>query len=253
MAQPNSYIIFDIQLQNSFTGKSLTDAGVFNVLNLNGTTAATAAVLATIYDPDNNFAAVTQPKAIVEGKLRFAIVQSGGGQPNPPTVDITGITTKGQTFYRQGCTPGDVPNFFLDGNERDHTAYVPYSFAQAGANVEFDTGWQLPAGTLVFPTPAVDVVVADSASHTVSFGVLASPTVFVNGASAASVAMVKGSLLYGSVTMGSALQTDAGTGSTLPIPESDVLTAAIDVSYKLAASTASGSGFLIFDFRRPPN
>jgi hypothetical protein len=253
MAQPNSYIIFDIQLQSSFTGKSITDAGVFNVLNLNGTTAATAAVLATIYDPDNNFAAVTQPKAIVEGKMRFAVLQSGGGQPAPPSVDITGITTKGLCFYRPGCTPGDVPNFFLDGNERDQTAMIPYSFAQAGANVEFDTGWQLPANAYVEADPAVDVVVVDSASETIAFGVLGTSTGFATGISTATAGTIKASLTYGSVTMGSLLKTVAGTGSTLPIPEGYVVSAAIDVSYKLAASTASGSGFLMFDFRRPVN
>ena len=248
MAQPVSYIIFDIELLSLFSGKSMNAAGgKFYVLQ------NTKAIQQTIYDPDNNFAAVTQPKALIEGKMRFAIQNAGGGQASPPTVDITGISGSGYSFMRLGMTPGDVPTLYIDTNRRNQTAFVPYDFAVAGANVEYDTGIQLPANTFVYPTPAVNIVAIDTAGgHTIQFGVLATPAGFATGISTATVAMVAATLTGATNTMGSSLQV-VSNATTVEVPQGVILAAAIDISYKLSASNVSGSGFLIFDYRLPQN
>jgi hypothetical protein len=245
MAQPVSYIVFDIQIIDDFTGKSISDPGGEFFVCVNG-----AATLATIYDPDNNYAAVANPKALIQGKLRFAIQNAGGGQAYPPLVDIYGITAKGRFFVMRNQAPGDVTIYEIDGNERDFTMLIPWSFATLGANVEYNTGISLPAGTLISPEAAVNVLVADSASHTIKFGTLSTQSGgnsagFINGVSIATIGVIKATLNSGSPTLGSLLSVASGAGSTqvpewYPLPALDPL-----LSITLAASTASGSGFII--------
>lgn len=250
MTQPVSYIIFDVQLVDAFSGKAISDVGGnFFVCN-NG-----LATLATIYDPDNNFAAVGNPKGLINGKLRFAIQQAAGGQAFPPLVDIYGMTAAGRFFIKRSQSPGDVPNYAIDGNKRDQCLYLPYSFAAAGgANIEKDFGITMPAGALM--QPQVAVMVVDTDSHTISYGTLSSQS----GGSANGFATVVSTNVAGTIkatingagaTLGALLSVASGAGSTLvpewyPLPALDV-----KLSYKFAASTAAGSGFIIHPYQLP--
>lgn len=251
MTQPTSYIIFDIELVDLSTGRTINDTGGEYFVCVNG-----AATLVSLFDPDSNFASAANPRALNNGKLRFAIQNAAGGQALPPTVDIYGMTGGGRFFVRKNQTPGQVPDAFIEGNRFAYTGYIPWSFAAAGANVEYNTGISLPIGTLVEPMAAVNTLVVDSASHTISFGTLStqsggSATGFINAVSIATLGIAKATLNGGSPTLGALLSVASGAGSTLipepyPVPALDVL-----LSYKLAASVASGSGFIIFKYTLP--
>ncbi len=250
MAQPVSYITFDVQLIDDYTGVALSaPGGEFFVCTAGG------AVLQAIYDPDNNYAVATNPKPLLNGRMRFAIQNPGGGQPYPPVVDVYGMTATGRFFVRQGQTPGAVPNLFIDQNERDFTMVVPWSLGAAVAGVEYNTGIVVPAGTLIAPEAAVQVQVAGAASS-IKWGTLSTQAGgnsggFINGVSIAAVGMVKATINGASPTLGALLQV-ISAASTVDVPEWYPVPAAdVALSYTLLAGTPSGSGFIIQPYTLP--
>ena len=246
MAQPTSYVTIDIQLIDDFTGDALSAPGGSFFVCTNGT-----ALLPTLYDPDNNFLATTNPKTLINGRIRFAIQFPAGGQPSPPIVDIYGITATGRFFVRRNQTVGDVPNLMIDMNERDWTLVIPYSIGAATAGVEYNTGISMPAGTLMQAEAAVNVLVAEqTGSKTIKFGTLSSQSGgnsagFINGVGISSAGVQKATITGASQTLGTLLTVVSQATSTLvpewyPIPATAPL-----LSYTLLAGSTGASGFIV--------
>lgn len=254
MTQPVSYVAIDIQLMDLFSGNALSaPGGNFYVCP------AGSALLQPIYDPDNNYALVaTNTKTLLNGKIRFAIQQAAGGQAFPPTVDIYGMSAQGRFFVIRGQTVGNVPNYFLDINNRDCSLFIPYSFAAAGANVEYNTNISMPVGSLMKPEVAVQVLVADAGTGTLSYGTLSTQSGgnsagFMN-ALVTSTTGIKKATITGATQILGALLTTVSLATTTqvpewyPIPALDVL-----LSYKLPAGATGGSGFIIHPYFMPIN
>lgn len=252
MAGSPSYITFDIQLVSSHTNNALSTTGGAVYVALNGQRKK-----ATLYDPDNAYASLANPLTINAGKIRFAIqVAAPGGQPGVPLVDIYGISPKGFAFQRIGQAPGDVPIHYIDTNDREQELVIPYSFADAGANTEIATGFSLPANTTIRPHPLVQVVTVDSGNQSIAFGTLSSQTSgnasgFATGVSTATAKVVKPTINGASPTLGTLLRVNSAAGST-SVPEQYVLpSTALQISYTLASSSASGDGYIIIPYTLP--
>lgn len=249
MTQPVSYIVFDYELVSDVDYKHITLGGTCYVA-LNGNRNK-----ATLYNPDNNYASLVNPVSFTNGKIRFAIQQSGGGQAFPPSVDLFIMLSDGRFLIRQACTPGDVQTLFIDTNERYQAATIPFSLVDTAANTETSTGFSLPQNSTV-EFASVMVVTPDTANKTIKIGMLSTQTGgsasgFVNGASLSAAGMVKPTINGASATTGSFLIVASGAGSTNVYEPYVVGATAKTISYTIGSAAASGDGYLIIQYTLP--
>lgn len=100
-----------------------------------------------------------------------------------------------------------------------------------------DTSLVLPKGTVVMPFPLIEVMTAEAtgATKTVDIGISGGDEDgFLNGASVAAVATVKGTLLNTGQTLGVLLAVDEN-GSGVLVPEPYICSAATTICYTLGS------------------
>lgn len=245
-----TYAIFDIQLMDRFNGGAIsTSGGMANICqNL-------IARQQAVYDPDNDFVALTQPVAFSGGKLRFA-VQMTGGQPSPPVVDIYAMGPLGNFFVINGAKPGAPDILSVDTSDYNQVAVIPFSVPDCVPGTEQDTGIVLPKGCVVDPFTTIDLLVASGAgSKTISAGLLSTQSGgdaagFCSSISLTGAGQKVVSLHGGSPTAGTLLQENSGAGSTA-IPEPYVVGAtAKNISYTLTSGATFAQGFINIAYRK---
>lgn len=236
-----AYRIFEIQIQNPLPGDSLIAAGgTVHVAKANSPD------LETIYDADTGLAA-TNPLVPVRGHIRFATLVA------VEKVDLYGIDAAGRFFVLQGVTAGGVTEVYPH-NGAEQTAVIPFSIADATANTEKNTGFDLPLHAAVLPTPLVHVTTLEG-SRTINVGLLSSGTGgdadgFIAGASLAAAGLIVPALAS---VQGALLYENFATTPAVRVPKPHPLTGSNTrrVTYTLSASTAAAKGFVLLPYIRP--
>ena len=233
------YNIFDIQLYDALTGRAIEDAG--------GTlyVAATGAYAkSTLVNPDNDFAALSNPITGSRGKFRFAIANTGLGLP---AVDVFGMAPGGQAFRALNIKMGEVTDIRIDTTNVVQQLIVPFSIADTTATTETDTGFDFPTGATILPWPSVDVRTADS-TETIDVGLLSSEGGGdANGFIAALSVGTAGQIdtTFASTVTNGALLVETATGAAAVIPATYVIGAtAKSLTYTLTAGSDTAAGYL---------
>lgn len=228
-----SYLAFAFQLMDSVTGRSIIESGgTFVVLQAGLPDRQTAYSDAVGTSLSNSAGTPTR------GKVSFWC-------PSTVTsVDVVGFAPGGQFFYLKGLKPSGNNEYAIDTSARAQVAYIPYSIVDATANVEKDTGLDLPANADVSPFQGVVPTVAATAGNTGHLGLLSTESggdadgfqvsIPMNGTASVLVAAKSASTatrgaLIGAGTLDRGHSTDSVTAKSL--------------SYTLAASFATGKGF----------
>jgi len=159
------YDTFDIQVGDRYSSRAVIAAGGKALVCLTG-----VYTLATLADPDNDFAALSQPVALVRGRLRFAVARSAGA---PVGVDVYGTAPSGHGFQLYNAKAGTPSQVRIDLGNPNSQVVAPFSFATGVVASVVDTGLDFVTGMLVGPYVYADVKVID-ATETIDFGLLAS-------------------------------------------------------------------------------
>lgn len=230
--------IHDYQLVSSLTGVAIRDAGGVCYV---ATAGANAKV--TLTDPDNDFAALTNPVALVNGRIRFAV------EKTIETVDMYILAPGGHFIVYDGAVAGGTPEIYVDVNQRDQVYVIPFDIADTTAAVETDTGFDLPINAYVKAMGVGVIVDTLDATETVDVGLLASETGGdANGLMAAldvAVAGFIGATMLGTgATMGALLVVDESAGDLVPEghPGDGI---AESISYTLTAGTDTAVGKIV--------
>lgn len=239
-----SNTIFDLQLQDRASGQSIITAGGTVFVAVAG-----SAKKATLLNPDAGYAPMANPVAPIRGKVRFAVANTAGASPGSTIVDVYGISPAGHFFIVRGMQTGNPTEVFLDLNNRQEIAVVPFSILDTIANTEQDTGFDFPLNCLIQPPPLITVRTLE-AGRTINVGLLSSQTGgnasgFVSGVSLAAAGPVK-STLAGASTLGALLKvTSGGT----PVPEDAVITTSARLTFTLSAGTTVADGFICIPYQ----
>lgn len=241
---PQAYSIYEIQLHVDGSEAPSTVAGGTVFVAIAGDAAKQ-----TIYDADT-LLAISNPITPVRGKIRFAVLAS------VLTVDLFGIDGAGRAFVKKGAKPGQDTEIYLN-DDACQTLIIPFSKTDVTANVEIDTGFDLPVDAIVLPTGlAVDVLTLE-ASRTLNVGLLASETNgdadgFLAALSLAAAGMTNWAV-SGTPTLGALLVQNFATTPAVNVPKQHTVfgSNAKSISYTLSASTANAEGFIYIPFIRP--
>lgn len=233
-----NYNVFDLQLYDALTGRTIEAAGGTLYVSLTG-----AFAKATLTNPDNDYAALANPITATRGKFRFAIANTGLGLP---AVDVFGIAPGGQAFRALNIKMGEVTDIDIDTTNVIQQLIVPFAIADTTANTETDTGFNFPVGATILPFPSIDVRTVDS-GMTIDVGLLSSESGgdadgFLDGISLTTAGQIKPTFAS-SVTQGALLRVTA-TGAAAVIPEPGVISTAVSLTYTLSSSTDTGAGYI---------
>ena len=154
------HLIHEFQIADLFTGENIETTGGQALVCTQG-----SPDLATIYDPDNDFAAIAGAKVdAARGRFRFATLDT------VRSVDLYGFAPGGQAFTRSGLKAKQSPEVWVETNRSDQTLVVPFSIADSTANVFKDTLLDIPANWLFQPFGNGVKVTALDATETISVG-----------------------------------------------------------------------------------
>lgn len=121
--------------------------------------------LVTLYNPDSDYASLSQGVALNRGQLRFATLDT------VESVDLGIMLPGGQFEFYTGLKPGSKTQLFSDLGRRFQMAKVGFSYAQ-GAATEIDTGIDFPTNALIQGAGAL--VTTLDATETIDIGLLSS-------------------------------------------------------------------------------
>jgi hypothetical protein len=243
---PTSFYNYEIQLMNlASMDPQIAAGGTVYVAAQNG------AAKVVIYDVDTQLA-IANPLVPVRGKIRFATLAT------VPAVDLYGVDALGRCFIRRGVQPGGptggVTEVFID-DDLEQIMVIPFSKADVTANVEIDTGFDLPNGVVHPNGLHVDVLTAE-ATRTILVGTLSSESGGdADGLLALLSLATAGNILWavsGTPTLGALLVQNFATtpAVNVPVPRAITGTNARSVTYTLSASTASAAGFIYIPYVR---
>ncbi len=227
--------IYDFQLTSLATGGAIRAAGGVCYV-----ASAGASAKVTITDPDNDFAALSNPVALTNGRIRFATEKA------IETVDIYVMAPGGQFVILTGAAPGATPEIMVDTNQRNQVYVIPFDIADTTAAVETDTGFDLVENGFVLgigPGVVIDTV---DAAITIDVGLLAAESGgdadgFLDGISTAVAGFIQGTLDDGSATLGVLLSEDESAGDLIPEGHpGDGTAESISYTLLVAANTAVG-------------
>lgn len=230
--------IYDFQLTSLATGVAIRAAGGVCYV-----ASAGASAKVTITDPDNDFAALTNPVALTNGRIRFATEKA------IETVDIYVLCPGGEFVILAGAAPGATPEIQVDTNQRNQVYVIPWDIADTTAATETDTGFNLPTDAYVLGVgPGVKVDVVD-AGESIDVGLLASESGgdangFLAVALVSVAGFVKGTLLNSGQTIGALLRIDESAGDLVPEGHRGDGTAE-SISYTLTAGTDTAVGKIV--------
>lgn len=234
-----AYNVYDLQLQDFRTGKTISAAGTQVSVLTDGTPD-----LATLYDPDAGYASKSNKFAATAGKIRFAVASSVA------QVDLCVMTPTGQALYLTDWTPGQS-QIGYDANQRQNLLIAPFSYAE-GVATEVDTGFNIPAGATVPPSPFLKVTAID-ATETLDVGLLSSESGgdadgFLAAVSVGTLGLVKGTLLSSGQTLGALLRVDE-SGAGVLVPEQHLIATAVSVTYTITTGSDTGKGFIAIPYQ----
>ena len=240
-----SYDIFDIQIADRFNSKTLISTGGKAIVCLN----SAPYVLATLYNPDSDFASLSQPVSLTRGKLRFAIARSATAT-QPASVDVYGTAPSGHGFRGYAVKPSDPAIIRIDtGDPRSHLV-LPFSFAQGVVASVVDLGLDLPAGALVDPFPWIDVKAID-ATETIDVGLLASESGgdedgFLAAADIGTLGVVRGKNASTATT--GALLRESQDAAATNTPRPHLIAAAVSVTWTMTTGSDTGTGRIVVPY-----
>ena len=253
-----SYITYDIQLVDHYTGRNLTaNGGVFYVTDPS-VSAANIGRKATLYNPDSNFAAQANPVTMTNGRVRFAVAGATPvGMASLPSMDIYGMSANGIAFQYRATKPGQG-EIRLDTSRPHHILMVPFNIADTTATIETDTGFDFTQGMIVDPQACSIYVTAIDATETIEVGLLSSETGgdadgFLDVVSVGTLGVITPTLAATAETLGALLRVaataDAGTGL---VPRQHVINAtAVSLTYTLTAGSDTAAGVICIGYSRP--
>lgn len=233
-----AYSAYEIQLQNDLRGTSALDTGGKFVICTAGT-----ARKATLYDPANGFASLSNPITPTRGKLTF------GTLATVEKVDIYGFTGDGCFIARKNVYPGRESEIYYDPHRVQQVAIIPFYYGDVTVASETDTGLDFVAGQVV--TDAFLRVITADSTETLDVGLLSSESGgdadgFLALASVGTAGTVKGSLL-GTDTLGALLKVDTN-GSTVNVPEGHVVATATSIVLTLSTGSDTAEGFVYLPY-----
>ena len=230
--------IHDFQLVSSLTGTAIRDAGGVCYVATAG-----ASDKVTLTDPDNDFAALTNPLALTNGRIRFAVEKA------IETVDLYILAPGGHFIVYDGAKAGATPEIMVDVNQRDQTYVIPFDIADTTAAVETDTGFDLPINAYVKAMGVGVIVDVLDATDNIDVGLLAAESGgdadgFLAQTDVALAGFIKGTLLGTGTTIGALLTVDESAGDLVPEGHAgDGI--AESISYTLTAGTDTAVGKIV--------
>lgn len=243
-----SYAIYELRLVDLFTGEALTASGGKVYVATAGDTSKK-----TLYNPDSDYASLSNPITPSNGRIRFAVSTGVTGQETPPTVDIYGLSGEGIAFQKRGCKPGDPDILALDTLATQHTLMVPFSMTDATAATEMDTGFDFTAGMVIDPMRQSVYVTTIDATETIDTGLLSSESGgdangFIATLSVGTAGVIKPTLTNGAETLGALLKV---TNNSTSVPEGRVIAAAVSLTYTLTTGSDTAEGIINVGYSRP--
>lgn len=241
-----TYSTFDLQLVDSFTGKSIFGSGGKAIVTLAG-----AFTNATLYDPDNNYAALSQPVSLSRGKLRFAIATGVAGQTTQPTADVYGTGPGGFAFQCYDCKAGDPIEVPIDTHALQQYMVAPFSYASGTVASEYDTGLDFPARAIISPFSSIMVNTADS-GITLNVGLLSSESGgdadgFMAAVSLASAVAVVPKWAP-TATSGALVQESNATTPAVLTPRHYPIAAAVSLTFTISTGADTGNGLIVIPY-----
>lgn len=233
------YLTHEFRLKDIQTGKAIADSGGKAVVMTAGSPDK-----ATLYDPDNDFAALANPITPTRGLYRFAVADT------VLSVDIAVQAPGGQFLFLSGVVAQDRTEYAIDLGRKQQVYKLPFSYVdQAGDATETDTGFDLPV-CLLSPWGMVQVTAAD-ASITIDVGLLSSESGgdadgIMDGIATDNAVIVKPTLLASGDTMGALMSVLDSANAGDDAPESHVVTgaAAKSITYTLLTGANTAKGYI---------
>lgn len=230
MTNTPGYNRFKFQLKDMFTKTSLIatgSAGAGQVL------VCTAGASTPLTLTDRFGTALNNPLALTRGFADFCVALAN------LTVDLYIQSPTGHCIQIKGVAPGGLNEYEIDTSVRRTSMIIPFSFAQAGANTEFNTGFLLPSNGRILDRlhgAGINVTTVETAGgKTINVGLLSSQSGgnasgLINGSSTATLGQVTG-------TNGALFSSNA--------PALAVTQTANAISYTLSASSVAAAGFIL--------
>jgi hypothetical protein len=242
-----TYSVFDLQLVDLYTGESIFGSGGKAIVTLAG-----AFTNATLYNPDNDYAALTQPVSLSRGKLRFAIATGVAGQTTQPSVDVYGTAPGGQAWQAYACKAGDPIEVPIITNILDQTMVCPFSFASGTVASEYDTGLDFPTKTIIQPFPYINVNTADS-GITLDVGLLTGESggdadgfMALMSLTAATTVVPKWAP---TATIGALLRESNATTPAVLVPRHYPTASAVSLTFTVSSGGDTGNGRIFVPYR----
>ena len=215
------------------------DTGVINVLTADDPSEV------TIYS-DINGTTANNPLTFTDGRARFFTVNT------VTSLDLTGLTAKGQAFFLQGVTPSNH-RILVDRNEMNQILVIPYQVVGA-SEVVVDTGFDVLGNMVVKDVfPHVTTV---GTGATLDVGTSTDPDGFLDGVSAATTGYVttamEEAIVSGSGLIGALLANATGTYVRKLHKRANATSGANIVYTNTTSSSTAGEGYLYITYLRVP-
>ena len=264
---------YRIQLEDHVTQAVIETAGGVCYVAAAGASSkvAISATLTGAQATSNN------PVALTNGLIEFYTANSVN------SVDLYIMAPGGQFVVAKGIEPSGPNELFVDTNQKNQVAVIPFDIADTTAATETDTGFDLPQNAAVMPVGLGVHTVTVDATEDIDVGILASESGgdadgFMDAVSVATAGMVAAEVgfnvgsnaVYMDLTGGDAeftfgvfmcaaatkvalaegVDTNADEGFSLLIPYIGDGTAE-SISYTLSAGSDTAVGFIVLPYQLP--
>lgn len=191
---------------------------------------------------DREGVALTNPRSLTQGGCEFYALSTAA------SVDLYIMCPGGQFVVVRGVAPGQI-DVSVDVNQLNQVAMIPFAMEDMTV-AETDTGFDLPANSMVLPHPAVRVTAID-ATETWDFGLLSSETAgdadgFLAQISVGTLGLVQGLILNAANTMGALFERQDSANAGDLVPAAHVITGSNAVSITITPSAGSDTARGIF-------
>lgn len=227
--------IFSIQLKDHRTGEAILGSGGMCFVATAGGSAK-----ATLLNADGS--SLANPVSLVDGHIDFQVADT------VTSVDLYGTAPSGHSYSLAGVKPSGPNEISIDKSQNMQAMKIPFDVAdQAGDATETPSGFVVPSGAVLLPSPAINVVTAD-VGETIDVGTEGTsndPNGILAVADVGTAGFVKGTLLSTGQTIGALLSADE-SGAGVLVPEGNVSAQADNdsISWTLTAGSDTAAGFI---------
>lgn len=194
---------------------------------------------------DVNGVALTNPRALTNGSCEFYVADT------VLTIDLYIQCPDGEFLVAKGAKVEQIDDLYVDKQNRNQVYVIPFDFAhQAGDATETDSGFDVPANSLVLPTPAIRVTAID-ATEDIDVGLKSSETNgdadgFLDSPSLGTLGTLQGLILSGGMTMGALFkrQDSANAGDFVPTAHAVTGANATSITWTLSTGSDTAKGFI---------